>query len=52
MPVKKIERPEVVHQLKDCKGAEVTTKCGLAGRKDKVRTTAWHSETTCEVCNP
>jgi len=41
---------DVVHQLAETKAGYVKTKCGVSGRSDKVRTSAWHSDTTCPVC--
>jgi hypothetical protein len=41
---------EIVHQTKDLKNKEVTTKCGLTGRADKIAHSAWNSEITCEEC--
>lgn len=49
---KTIRRPSVVHQYKVGDGKIVTTKCGLTGPKKEIATSAWHSETTCERCNP
>ena len=40
----------IVHQTKDLKGGEVTTKCGVTGKADKVRHSAWNSEITCKEC--
>jgi hypothetical protein len=40
----------VVHQLRDTKSGNVTTKCGVTGRNDSLVTSAWHSDISCPNC--
>lgn len=41
---------EVVHQTKELKGKELTTKCGISGKADKIPHSSWHTDITCEAC--
>jgi hypothetical protein len=41
---------DVVHLLRETKSGNVITKCGVTGRNDRVRTTAWHTDVTCPEC--
>jgi hypothetical protein len=49
---KLIMRPDLVHQLREMKNGIVTSKCGLTDKSDKLRTTAWHTDVTCDECSP
>ena len=50
--VRLIERPEIVHQLKESAAKLVVTKCGIEGKPGKIRTTAWFTDITCDDCSP
>jgi hypothetical protein len=55
MNVKYLDRPLLVHFLKEMKGTAGVTRCGLVyDVKDRLptRTTAWYSQVTCDACSP
>lgn len=56
MVAKLLRRPDVVHFGILREGNTVTMKCGRLTdiKKDKppLRYCGWHSEITCEACNP
>ena len=41
---------EIVHQTKELKGRDLTTKCGVTGHVDKIPHSSWFSDITCEQC--
>jgi hypothetical protein len=49
---KVIERPPIVHQLREFRNGVVTTKCGKEGKAAELPHSSWHVDITCDECSP